>query len=125
MNLYTVTSLRRFLVMLRRATPALVDYTEDTSRGRIIGALRRANGRMVSQSTLVDAMYGDREDGGPDDAKRVLHVLICRLRRQGHPIGGGGSAGGYCWEGGRGIVRAGLALAVLVPVGKALAMVAR
>lgn len=44
-------------------------------------ALHSARGRMVHKETLLDRMYGDRADGGPDDPENTLGVTICRLRK--------------------------------------------
>lgn len=71
------------------------DITFDPTTGELCGAVSRcrlppksvsavmralmvANGRIVTRSTLVDAMWGGRDDG-PED--KHLDVVIHRLRR--------------------------------------------
>lgn len=54
---------------------------------KIYEALRNAHGEIVPKSALIDAMYGDREDGGPDSAETVMRICVSSLRRKlGTPI---------------------------------------
>lgn len=46
-------------------------------------ALTSANGAVVSRETLIDAMYGERHDGGPDCAEGCVRWVIRELRRKG------------------------------------------
>jgi DNA-binding response OmpR family regulator len=41
--------------------------------------LLSAAGRTLSRKELMEAMYGDREDGGP--LSKALDVYLCRVRR--------------------------------------------
>lgn len=43
--------------------------------------------RLVSRhpatsEDLFDSLYGDREDGGPDNAKNTVNVALCQLRKR-------------------------------------------
>ena len=40
-----------------------------------------------SREALIDAMYGDRPDGGPEYAKKIIDISICKLRRKLVPFG--------------------------------------
>ncbi len=53
---------------------------------RIQAALRSANGSVVTVGTLVDTVYADREDGGPDRALASVRSSIYALRRRGVTI---------------------------------------
>jgi DNA-binding response OmpR family regulator len=46
----------------------------------VIGVLSK--GALVSTNDLIDVVYGDREDGGPLHATRVIYVKICHLRKK-------------------------------------------
>lgn len=46
----------------------------------VIAALCAVPGRRVSTCELVEFMYGDRPDGGPDDAPNVIRHRIHSLR---------------------------------------------
>lgn len=50
----------------------------------ILRSLIDAQG-WVSRSRLVDAIWGDREDGGPENTRNILDVRVCYLRRQLRP----------------------------------------
>jgi len=47
---------------------------------RIIKALADAYPRAVSKSQLIDAIYWDDPDGGPDNPSNVINQQLCRLR---------------------------------------------
>lgn len=47
----------------------------------ILDLLSRRVGRLVSNTDIVDAMYGDRADGGPENCGNVAKVTICRLKK--------------------------------------------
>lgn len=55
-------------------------------RSRIINTLRQASGQWVSRDYLLDALYGEDPEGGPDQADKCLRVFIARLRNAGYPI---------------------------------------
>lgn len=72
----------------------------DTSHRRMLVALFVQPGRVVSRAEMIDACYGDDEDGGPQDMSRSLSMgrqvlsFVCamvgaRLAR---------SNGGWCVE---------------------------
>lgn len=44
-------------------------------------------GRQVTRTFILDAMYGDDPNGGPENATNVLHVVKCRLRKKIAPYG--------------------------------------
>lgn len=48
---------------------------------RILRALYDARGRVVGYDRLIEAVYHDRTDGGPETAHALLKVYICRLRK--------------------------------------------
>lgn len=45
------------------------------------------HGACLSRAELVDALFGDRADGGPDNAESALGKLLCQLRSKLSPIG--------------------------------------
>lgn len=51
---------------------------------RILSALAA---RPMGTAELVNAIYGDREDGGPDSAVGAVKVQICLMRRKLVPEG--------------------------------------
>lgn len=59
--------------------------------------LAASPGEIVSAAKLVDWLYGDDEEGGPEWALSNIRVAIARLRRQGVPITTHGWAG-YSYE---------------------------
>ncbi len=46
----------------------------------MIASLRHGQPEPVPTRKLVDAVYGDREDGGPENAEYVVRVHICQIR---------------------------------------------
>jgi DNA-binding response OmpR family regulator len=46
----------------------------------ILESLLLNAGKVVSHHRLIHALYGDREDGGPEDASNGIKVQICRMR---------------------------------------------
>jgi hypothetical protein len=46
----------------------------------VILALAARPEAIVSSDELIDLVFGDRPDGGPDDASRALKVLLHRAR---------------------------------------------
>lgn len=57
-----------------------------TSRALML-ALCDANGRNLSIDQLVDATYGGRIDGGPENARRSVLVTLHKLRKRVKKLG--------------------------------------
>ena len=55
--------------------------------GLLIVAWRLTEGRCVSPDELIVALYGNREDGGPNQARVVIRELVQYLRRILRPQG--------------------------------------
>src|ERR1700719_2577020 len=56
-------------------------------KSRIVGTLLLRPGQRISTEELLDSVYGDDPEGGPEFAARALHVHVSRLRRAyGWPI---------------------------------------
>jgi hypothetical protein len=53
---------------------------------KIIVALRSAESAGCTHGQLIDVLYGDRADGGPNEAGKVVMVEISRARGAGHNI---------------------------------------
>lgn len=51
--------------------------------GTYLGAHR---GRLCSSPEIIDWVYGEHEDGGPDNAPDCVRIAIMRLQRMGAPI---------------------------------------
>ena len=49
---------------------------------QILSLLNRNFGLLVPWDRLVDMLYMDDADGGPDNPKNVLSVTLCALRRK-------------------------------------------
>ena len=54
--------------------------------GTVMFALAARPDRITSNEDLVNLVYGDREDGGPEDAAKNIQIAILRLRRRGAKI---------------------------------------
>lgn len=54
---------------------------------RILTRLIRAQGGIVPTEAVIDAMYGDFEDGGPESARTCLENHVSRLRGKLAPWG--------------------------------------
>ena len=54
-------------------------------RVRLISQLQLRPG-LHEYPDLIDALWGDDEDGGPDNPLAVIAVMTCRLRQAGYPI---------------------------------------
>ena len=68
---------------------------------RILRAIARRPG--ITAAELADVVYGDRPDGGPDDATNVITSVICQQRQRVVAAGWrilsqGGSRSGYRLE---------------------------
>lgn len=48
----------------------------------IVECLAKRAGRVVIDDALIDHLYGLRADGGPEDARAVIRVVLCKLRHQ-------------------------------------------
>lgn len=53
-------------------------------------------GRVVTKAQLIEWIYGDDEDGGPEWAEKNITVAITKLRSRGVPIQT--RHGGYSYE---------------------------
>lgn len=47
----------------------------------ILEAVSKASPRGILGSRLVDKLYADREDGGPENALGVVHQQVLRLNK--------------------------------------------
>lgn len=61
-------------------------YRQDSCQAVVAETLAAARGRPVSNDELVDRLYGDRADGGPDWASHGLGSFVRKLREKGFPI---------------------------------------
>jgi hypothetical protein len=55
-------------------------------QGRLYDRVQRSGRYGVNRGALVDYVYSDREDGGPDNASRSLDVHLLYLNRKLRPI---------------------------------------
>lgn len=53
---------------------------------KILRLLKATQSRPLSARALADALYADREDGGPDSAENIISVTICKMRQKGVKI---------------------------------------
>lgn len=79
----------------------VVDAISPTVERAILIRLSKSLSRPVPRDTLIDFIYSDDRNGGPDNAQNVFAVSISRLRRRLaafgwtiQTIGGGGGRGG-------------------------------
>lgn len=49
---------------------------------RVLVRLIKARGAMVTREQMVDALYGDRHDGGPDLAEFTLQSHVSKLKKK-------------------------------------------
>lgn len=61
---------------------------------KVLTYLRSRMGESLSTNDIIDHVYGDRVDGGPDTAADTVRVAIYRLRKKGANIVQG-QDGGY------------------------------
>ena len=54
---------------------------------RLVAALADAYPRAVNGAALIDAVYGDDPNGGPEAAELVLTALVSQLRGKLAPMG--------------------------------------
>lgn len=52
----------------------------------VLVLLASVRGEIVSMDNLVDWLWGDSPNGGPDDPKRNIAIAIGKLRGRGVPI---------------------------------------
>jgi DNA-binding winged helix-turn-helix (wHTH) protein len=55
--------------------------------GPLLELLAAAWPRSISKQALIDHVYGDRPDGGPDTASDCIRMTIWNLRRRLAPFG--------------------------------------
>lgn len=60
--------------------------TRPYMQSRILNRLRLAAGGVVKVTELVEAVYFDRANGGPDYAASCIVLGVMALRRRGFPI---------------------------------------
>jgi DNA-binding response OmpR family regulator len=53
----------------------------------IILRLRQAAGAIVTNDNLVDFVYGDRLDGGPENAAQCIQTYVSKANRKIRPLG--------------------------------------
>ena len=75
-ELHLITT-RALLSLLPRKPP---------ERDIVLGLLLSRNGHWVSSDEIIDALWGDDENGGPDWAIARLRVLVHQLRERGWNI---------------------------------------
>lgn len=57
------------------------------SRRLILDMLSSKPGAPVLRDRILDRLYGDRADGGPDSGDHVVKAMVSQLRRQIEPFG--------------------------------------
>lgn len=67
--------------MDRHNLPAWTEQLTE-SQCKIIECLFAANGRVVELDRLINWLYGDDADGGPDNASATVRVMITQLRHR-------------------------------------------
>ncbi len=55
-------------------------------RNKLLAYLTERRGQWVTRAELLDMLYDDRGDGGPDCASAVLLRLVFQARQAGIPI---------------------------------------
>jgi DNA-binding response OmpR family regulator len=46
-----------------------------------------SQGMSLSTDDMIEVLYGDHDDGGPETADNVVSVNVCRLRKRLAPLG--------------------------------------
>ncbi len=59
----------------------VLDSMMDSHRKIILSVLSKKPGRIVDKNRLIEAVYGDRADGGPDSTDSAINVHLHRLRK--------------------------------------------
>lgn len=60
---------------------ALCDGLMSATQRKIVSALAAAYPRSLDMPQLIDRVYADDIDGGPEAASNVMHIMLLRLRR--------------------------------------------
>ena len=60
----------------------LIDASLSMTERKIVDCLIRAYPRRVTNEHLIEFVYGDRWDGGPEDPSGTLKVITARLRKK-------------------------------------------
>lgn len=71
----------------RLVTPSYSVKLSSKNQGRILAVLFSHYGKYVRRSEIIDAVWGDDEDGGPETVNNVISVTICNTRRICRAIG--------------------------------------
>lgn len=66
---------------------AVAEAVSSPTRNTILSMLIRSIGRPVLRDAMIDRLYGDRADGGPERAANIIMVQVSRLRREIEPFG--------------------------------------
>ena len=69
-----------------RAIGMLEARNTHTVGQRILARLKAGRGATVHVDEMVEILWGDDEDGGPESATRTIAVHIAHLRKAGHRI---------------------------------------
>jgi len=56
------------------------------ARERIALALKNAGANGLTVAQIEALLYGDREDGGPEDTRNNIRVFMYQLRQAGFPL---------------------------------------
>lgn len=83
----SLTAQSRKESVVNAATDALAEVEFPRRRRQLIDALLRAGRSYVAKSRLINEVYGDEYDGGPEDAEACIHTHLSRLRDQIRPLG--------------------------------------
>lgn len=60
----------------------LGDLQLPASERAVLSRLIEARGAWVSMENMIDTLYGDRADGGPDRANKTVQCHISKLRKR-------------------------------------------
>lgn len=60
---------------------ALVDAALTTQQMAVIELLIRAYPRSVTMAVIVDSLWGDDPNGGPEDPRNIVHIQLSRIRK--------------------------------------------
>ena len=67
--------------------PAFPDVHLTPQQARIYERVRKAGKWGIRSDDLIDWLYADREDGGPDSAVKVLHCQVSKMNKRLKPFG--------------------------------------
>ncbi|MCJ8518989.1 hypothetical protein ABID21_001894 [Pseudorhizobium tarimense] len=65
----------------------VMESVTQPSRRIILEMLASKPGSPVLRDRILDRLYGDRADGGPDTGDHVVKAMVSQLRRQIEPFG--------------------------------------